>query len=153
MQGRILWNMPYHNSTHDLLMDTLTVKSSFSQCSRWETFCNSTLQKERKVRFVIFYECILSFEGIFTRITYLSVLPWGTSCFSADISRMSGKTEMALTPRRFSNSAKTSASWKKKATDLLNLAVMLYQYTQPAFRIACQCVCLGCVLQSIYSEK
>uniref|UniRef100_A0A8B9RSF5 Uncharacterized protein n=1 Tax=Accipiter nisus TaxID=211598 RepID=A0A8B9RSF5_9AVES len=75
MKERVLWNMSYHNSTHDLLMDTLTVKSSFSQCSRWETFCNSTLQKERKVRFVVFYECILSFEGIFTRITYLSVLP------------------------------------------------------------------------------
>lgn len=54
-----------------------------------------------------------------------------------DISRTSGKTDMALT-QTFSNSAKTSAIWKKKATELLNLAVVLYQYTQPASKTARQ---------------
>lgn len=33
-ERRILWSISQHNSTHDLLMDTLTLKSSFSQCSR-----------------------------------------------------------------------------------------------------------------------
>lgn len=32
-EGRILWSISQHNSTHDLLMDTLTLKSSFSQWS------------------------------------------------------------------------------------------------------------------------
>lgn len=32
-EGRILWSISQHNSTHDLLRDTLTLKSSFSQCS------------------------------------------------------------------------------------------------------------------------
>lgn len=53
----------------------------------------------------------------------------------ADMSRTSGKTEMALTQRSLSNSAKTSVSVRKKSTDWLNLAAVVYQYTPPASKI------------------
>lgn len=58
---------------------------------------------------MVVYERILSFEGIFTGLTYLSYLEGHHVLVPfADISKTSGKTEMALT-QRFSNSAKTSA--------------------------------------------
>lgn len=59
---------------------------------------------------------------------------------------------MASTQGRFSQSAKPSAIWrekKKKATDLLYLAVVFYQYTQPASTTACQRF-ITCALQTTY---
>lgn len=61
-----------------------------------------------------FYDSILSFEGIFTNLMYLSYPKGHVLVLFADTSRTFGKTDMALTQRGFSNSAKTSAIWKEK---------------------------------------
>lgn len=54
----------------------------------------------------------------------------------AVISRPAGETAVTLT-QRFSVPLKTALPERgKKATDLLNLAAVLYQYIQPASEIA-----------------
>lgn len=75
-------------------------------------------------------------------------LPWRTACFSA-ICRSSTNSEHIS----WRILLKWVLSGSKKAAALLYLAVLLYQYTQPASKIASQCLCLTWILQNIYSGK
>lgn len=86
-QGMVLQNISHHDTTRDLLMDT---KTSFPQCSRWS--------QVRKVRSMLFYDCILSFVSTFKRSTYLCDLDGHhVSMPFADKSGTVGKTAVTLT--------------------------------------------------------